>query len=177
MLFYLSSESAILIPEIVNVTLSGCEVGRVSYLRNMFNSNILIVLSTDFICTLSFVPISAWACFKGLKLRMADMILPAIVWRLRTRGARQLRVAVTSTGSLTPDQHEYLVSLHAKKYLGCSLKTSRSLSKRPDASGSSFGGGIRGWSRGTNANEISFWSGRCHQQVSYIADQWIGSVS
>lgn len=81
---------------------------------------------------------------SGLKLRIADIILLAMVWRLRRRGARQLRVAVMSTASLVAMLVNIFVSKSRTAYLGCSLKTSRSLSKRPDASGSRLGGGMSG---------------------------------
>ena len=63
-------------------------------------SKVLVVLSMDLIWTFVWGLIDELACFMGLKLRIADRILFAIDWRLRSREPRQLRVALTNTASL-----------------------------------------------------------------------------
>ena len=92
-------ERSVFIPTSINTVYFAVD-WRVAYRRRMFKSNILIVRSNDLICTLSFEPICGWACFSGLKPSIADNIRLAIVWRVRRRGERQLRVAVMSTASL-----------------------------------------------------------------------------
>lgn len=46
-----------------------------SYLRRVFTSRALVVLSIDFTCTLILGVIGELTCFKGLKLSIAEMIL------------------------------------------------------------------------------------------------------
>ena len=69
----------------------------------MFISNALVVRSMDLTWTLSPGLICGLACLKGLKFRIADRILFAMDWRVRSRVPRQLRVASTSRASLSTD--------------------------------------------------------------------------
>ena len=70
------------------------------YLRRTFMSNALVVRSIDLIWTLALGVMGELACFIGLKLRIADMILLGMDWRVRRRVLRQLRVALMRTASL-----------------------------------------------------------------------------
>ena len=63
-------------------------------------SNARVVLSIDLIWTLALVLMDGLAFFIGLKFRMADRILFAMDWRVRTRAPRQLRVALIIIASL-----------------------------------------------------------------------------
>ena len=68
--------------------------------RYTLSSSALAVRSIDLIWTFSFAPIGEFACLSGLKFKIAERILLAIDWRVRSRIARQLSVAFTRTASL-----------------------------------------------------------------------------
>ena len=118
----------------------------------------LAVRSIDRISSFRLGVIGRSACRKGLKLSTAETILGAIEGRARTRTPRLQMVASTSSAVL------YRVSLEGKlttvTNLSLSCRVPSRRSSKPDASGSRFLGGIRGWSRGTSAMEMSFCSGR-----------------
>ncbi len=87
------------------------------------------------------------ACFIGLKLKIAERILFEIDWRVRRSVPRQFSVALINTASLPPYYQTGLLMLNSDvrhAYLVSSLKTLRSRSNSPDASGSRLGGGISG---------------------------------
>ena len=63
-------------------------------------SSALVVFSIALISTLVLELIGAFACFIGLKLKIADKILFTIACRVRRSVPKQLRVAVVSTASL-----------------------------------------------------------------------------
>jgi hypothetical protein len=65
-----------------------------------FFSRALVVLSMDFTITRSLGVIGEFACFRGLKLRIVEMILLATAGRVRMRTARQFIVASMRIGSL-----------------------------------------------------------------------------
>ena len=71
-----------------------------TYRRRTFESKDLVVLSMDLICTLALGVIGELICFKGLKLRMAEMILLDMLERVRIVIPKQFRVALTMIGSL-----------------------------------------------------------------------------
>jgi hypothetical protein len=83
------------------------------------------------------------ACFNGLKFKMAVSILFAIDGRVLIKSDNPFKVALIKIGSLgwsigTPKQVTVL------SYLEFSWNTLSSLSSKPEASASRFGGGIRG---------------------------------
>lgn len=71
-----------------------------AYLRRTFISNALVVRSIDLIWTLTLGVMGELACFIGLKVKIAEMILLAMDWRVRRSVPRQLRVALIRTASL-----------------------------------------------------------------------------
>jgi len=151
----------------------------------MFTKNDLVVRSIDFSWTLSFPDNGRVAHLKGLKLRTAETILLETDGRLRTRTARQLRVASTTMASLNGGGQVYGhvgLSTHRTTHLSFSWKAPRSRSKSPEASASILGRGIRGWSRGTRASEISFCSILYHRistsrvSVSKYSSPTLGSA-
>ena len=81
----------------------------------MFNRKARIVRSIDLSKIFAFGVKGGLADLKGLKLRIADTILLATVWRVRTRIIRQFRVPSTSTASLQGIKHgigNYIWSIH-----------------------------------------------------------------
>ena len=76
------------------------QIETFGYLRRIFMSNALVVRSIDLIWTLLLGVMGEFACFNGLKFRIAEMILLAIDWRVRRSMLRQLRVALMRTASL-----------------------------------------------------------------------------
>ena len=66
----------------------------------MFLRNALVVRSIDLTVTLTRGVMGELACFKGLKLRMLDIILLATAGRERTRRDKQFKVPSTKTTSL-----------------------------------------------------------------------------
>lgn len=73
---------------------------RVKYLRSIFISSALVVRSIDLIWTLVFGVMGELACLNGLKFIIAEIILLAMDWRVRSRVPRQFRVALMITASL-----------------------------------------------------------------------------
>lgn len=63
-------------------------------------SSILVVFSIDLIITRLFEVMGEFACFKGLKFKMAFKILLAVWGRVRMRMEREFRVASIRTASL-----------------------------------------------------------------------------
>ena len=108
-------------------------------------SSDLVVRSMALIWTLVFGFIGELACLSGLKFRITDMILLEMDWRVRRSVPRQFKVAVMNRASLETG-HSDTVSTNSRghTHLCSSWKTLRSLSSSPDASGSSFDGGIIG---------------------------------
>ena len=71
-----------------------------AYLRYIFMSSALVVLSMDLIWTLALGVMGELACLSGLKFKIADTILLEMDWRVRRSMPRQFRVASTNTASL-----------------------------------------------------------------------------
>jgi hypothetical protein len=110
----------------------------------MFMSSARVVRSIDFRMTLFLGVMGELAIFKGLKLRTLFSILCAAIGRRCISMPRVLRVAVTTSPSL---------------WSPCIMSNNRSSSPCPSASRLAYG--MTGWSRGTNAREISLPSGLC----------------
>lgn len=140
----------------------------------------------DFTITLLLGVIGLFASFKGLKLSTVETILLAIEARNRMRLPRLFRVAVIRRASLWEVRFLPLALICrwiSNLLFSCNKLSSRS--KSPDASASRLAGGIRGWSRGTRAREISFLSvryklvrySRFHCSSLKITYPWIGNHS
>ena len=97
------------------------------------------------IWTFVFGFIGELACLSGLKFSITDMILLEMDCRVRKSVPRQFKVAVINRASLETGVSEIVSTTTTRRtYLCSSWKTLRSLSSNPDASGSSFDGGIIG---------------------------------
>lgn len=118
------------------------------------------VFSIDLASTLALEVRGGLKPRKGLKLRITLRILLEVDALVLTNIPTLLRVAVTNNASLTHLARAQDMR-NERAYLVVSWKTLSSLSSKPIASGSSNVGGIRGWSRGTRAKDVSFCSGRC----------------
>ena len=70
------------------------------YLLFVFTSRALVVRSIDLIRTRILGVIGELACFKGLKLRIAERILFETAGRVRMRTAMPFKVASTSMALL-----------------------------------------------------------------------------
>lgn len=119
------------------------------------------VRSIDLAITLILGVMGELASLRGLKLSTVDTILFAMEARVRIRPPKPLRVAVTRRASLEHGQKQTAAHGEQDTNLISSCKMLSSLSSKPEASASRFGGGIKGWSRGTRARDISLCSGRC----------------
>lgn len=71
-----------------------------AHLLRTFINTVLVVFSIDLICTFSFAVKGELIGLKGLKFRIAVMILLAAFWRVRINVPRQFRVALTRIASL-----------------------------------------------------------------------------
>lgn len=133
---------------------------RRTYFFTTFRSRARTVRSIDFAMTLIEGVIGELASFRGLKLSTVEIILLPIEARVRMRLPKLFRVAVTRRASLCRVRLWSQTYIPQQANLISSCRMLNSLSNKPEASASRLGGGMRGWSRGTRAKEISLCSGR-----------------
>ena len=77
----------------------------------------LVVLSMDFIWTLVLGVMGELACFMGLKLRIAEMILLAMDCRVAMAIPRQFNVALTSMASLQSTQSGNVAHVYSSSHI------------------------------------------------------------